>query len=92
MEPKPRIRKPVLSEEEKFYQTLYDTSSINTERPESNAFLKNKLIKPLRDESANVCEGKINKEERLKALLEMESDKSPGSDGFTSEFCKRFLG
>ena len=51
---------------------------------------KNDLISPLCEENANVCEGRISKEECGKALAEMESRKSPGSDGFTPEFYKLF--
>ena len=54
---------------------------------ESNTFLKNQLIKPLSDENANICEGKITNEECKKA---MGRGKSPGSEGLSSEFYKRF--
>ena len=67
----------ILREEEKFYKTLYEAGIINTESPGSNVFFQNKVIKPLSDESANVCEGEISKEECLKALSEMKNDKSP---------------
>ena len=52
----------ILKEEENFYTALYESSNINIETPESNTFFENKLIKPLSDESANICEGKIAKE------------------------------
>ena len=42
------------------------------------------------EENANLCEGRISIEECGKALSEMESCKSPGSDGFTPEFYKFF--
>ena len=54
--------------------------------PESNTFFENEFIKPLSDDNANICEGKITNEECKKALNEMGIGKSPGSDGFTSEF------
>ena len=53
----------ILKEEENFYRALYESSNTNIGTPESNAFFENKLIKPLSDESANICEGKITKEE-----------------------------
>ena len=80
----------ILREEENFYRALYKSSNINMETPESNTFFENELIKPLSDDNANICEGKITNEECEKALNEMGIAKSPGSDGFTSEFYKRF--
>jgi len=80
----------ILREEEYFYRALYESSNINIETPESNAFFENELIKPLSDENANICEGKITKEECKNALNEMRIGKSPDSDGLTSEFYKQF--
>ena len=48
--------------------------------------MQDRPVKPLSDENANICEGKISKEECLKELSEMKNDRSPGSDGFPSEF------
>jgi len=79
----------ILKGEENFYRALYDSSKINIETTESNTFFENELIKPLSNESANICKGKITKEEGKKALNELEMGKSPGSDGLTSEFYKR---
>ena len=53
----------ILKEEENFYRAQYESSNINTETPQSNTFFTNKLIKPLSEESAKICEGKITKEE-----------------------------
>lgn len=58
----------IMKEEENFYRSLYKSSRVDTETPKSNVFLKNKLIKPLSDESATLHEGKITKEECRKAL------------------------
>ena len=80
----------ILREEENFYRALYESSNINIATPESNTFFENELINPLSDKNANICEGKITKEECKKALNEMGIGKSPGSDGLTSEFYKRF--
>ena len=80
----------ILREEKNFYRALYESNNINIETPESNTFFENELIKPLSDENANICEGKITKEECKKALNEMGIGNSPGSDGLTSEFYKRF--
>ena len=48
------------------------------------------MIKQLGEESAKICEGRATKEECINSLNEMKNDKSPGSDGLTSEFYKRF--
>ena len=79
-----------LKEEEKFYRSLYESSSSNEEIPASKILFQNKLIKPLSEESAKICEGKVTKEECINSLNEMKNDKSPSSDGLTSEFYKRF--
>ena len=83
-------RDVILKEAENFYKSLYKSGNNNTESPESEAFFKNKLIRPLSSEKADICEGKITKEECRQALKEMQNGKSPGSDGFTSEFYKAF--
>ena len=58
----------ILKEEEKFYRSLYESSSNNEEIPESKIFYQNKLIKPLREDSAKSCEGKVTKEECVNSL------------------------
>ena len=70
--------------------THFITYLKNKEIPESKIFFQNKLIKPLSGESANICKGKATKEECINYLNEIKNDKSPGSDGLTSEFYKRF--
>ena len=80
-------RDVILKEAENFYKFLYKSGNNNTE---SEAFFKNKLIRPQSSEKADTCEGKITKEECLQALKEMQNGKSPGSDDFTSEFYKAF--
>ena len=75
----------ILREEENFYRALYESSNINMETPESNTFFENE---PLSDENANICKGKITNKECKKALNEIGIGKSPGSDGFASEFYK----
>ena len=52
-----------------------------------NVFFQNELIKPLSDDRTNaVCEGKISKEECLKAVTKMKNNKSPGSDRLRRNF------
>ena len=80
----------IIVREENVYRALHEPINNNIETPESNTFFENELIKPLSDENANICEGKITEQECKKALNEMGIGKSPGSDGLTSEFYKRF--
>ena len=47
-------------------------------------------IQCLSEESKNVCEGKLTKEECYKTLKDMKFNKSPGNDGFTVEFYHTF--
>ena len=42
----------ILKEEEKFYRSLYESSSNNGEIPESKIFFQNKLIKQLSEGTA----------------------------------------
>ena len=74
-----------------FYQTLYiepaETES-NTEL--STAFLDNINIPKLNAVSQALCDEDITLLECSIALKEMPNNKSPGSDGFTTEFYKFF--
>jgi hypothetical protein len=44
----------------------------------------------LTEDDTHKCEGAFSKEECLKALKNMKNNKTPGLDGFTSEFYKIF--
>jgi len=44
----------------------------------------------LSEETAKVCEGMMSIDECKRALMTMESNKTPGTDGFTSEFYRFF--
>ena len=50
----------ILKEEDNFVKSLYKSSNNNTETTDSEAFFKNEVIKPLSDESADLCEGRIS--------------------------------
>ena len=45
----------------------------------------------LTDEESNSLEGHITKQEAHSALKQMKNDKSPGSDGYTTEFFSSFF-
>ena len=69
----------ILKEQANVFKTLYLSNNDDVDNPVYDVFFKNDLISPLREENANLCEGRISKEECSK-----------GSDGFTPEFYKFF--
>ena len=76
----------ILSEEKKFYEKLYSKK----EQTDSNIdFFENSLPK-LNENDSNSCEGEITDQECIEAIKEMKNQKSPGSDGITTEFYKLF--
>jgi hypothetical protein len=77
----------LLKETHKFYKLLF------TAQP-SDAHARNKFlncaIPKLPDDARKSCEGLMTEEELKKAVMAMESNKSPGCDGLTSNFYKHF--
>ena len=57
---------------------------------ELNSIISFEYYSRLDKNSASELEGIISKEEALSALKLMKNNKSPGSDGFTTEFYKFF--
>ena len=77
----------LLKETYYFYKTLYTAQPCAEDA--RNQFL-NAAIPKLPDNARNSCEGLITEEELLKAVRSMESNKSPGFDGLTTNFYKHF--
>ena len=75
-----------LLEQKKFYEQLY--SKIEQIESDIN-FFDNSLPK-LNENEQNSCEGHITDLECKTALKDMKNQKSPGSDGITTEFYKIF--
>ena len=74
-------------EQKKFYEQLYSKK----EQIESDInFFDNSLPK-LNENEQNSCEGHITDLECKTALKDMKNQKSPGSDGITTEFYKNIL-
>jgi hypothetical protein len=69
-----------------FYESLYKKRIV--EDCEITDIVQN--IPTLSNEEAGSIEGKITMEEATTALKNMKNNKSPGTDGFTSEFFKVF--
>ena len=82
--------KSILHECKVFYEDLF-SSKIETEylTPETNSFfLENDTV--LSKEESDSIEGSLTKQECFNALKDMESGKSPGTDGLPSEFYQCF--
>ncbi|KAJ8029065.1 hypothetical protein HOLleu_28369 [Holothuria leucospilota] len=80
-------QKSVLREQMCFYKKLYSLES--TQENIQLEFL-NHLDRFLSEEETQFCEEEINLEELSFALSHMKSNKSPGLDGLTVEFFKKF--
>ena len=79
-------QKDILKEKMKFYQKLYSKHNQTNSKIE---FFDNNINK-LNNIEQNTCDGLLNEEECKIALKEMKNNKSPGSDGITTEFYKIF--
>ena len=84
--------KQILQEQKTFYENLYTSklSKTNTYAETSNNFFSNNDMPKLSDIDKNICETEITLEECSKALQLLPNNKSPGSDGFTTNFYKFF--
>lgn len=80
--------KEILQYEKDFYQHLYSTTC--TEIQADNIFFNNSSIPQLSKEEVQCCDEQITIEQCSKALKDLPNDKSPGSDGFNTNFYKFF--
>ena len=78
----------ILQEEEKFYKTLYSKPS-NIATCNANCSLLDQ-VPSLNANDKSLCDQAITIQECGKSLKELPNNKSPGSDGFTTEFYKFF--
>lgn len=88
------ISKPIdiLEEEKKYYTDLYSTKLKNSELELENikTFLEKEDIPKLSENEKDICEEELSLSECAKALSLLPNNKSPGSDGFTTNFYKFF--
>ena len=78
----------IVKEMEDFYEKLYESR----EKDVVDVDLHTMVEAPtLSSEEKESLEGLISEEEALAVLKRMNNQKSPGSDGFTTEFYKFFL-
>ena len=80
--------KEILNEERNFFKQLYSSRNVDPNRDEFTNFFN--VDFQLSEEMASKCEGKMTLDECTKALLTMQNNKSPGSDGLTTEFFRAF--
>ena len=81
--------KQILQEMELFFKEIYTSKNMNPQLPEFSDFFEN-IECTLSQEKAATCEGEVKLEECYNALKIMAANKSPGSDGFTTEFYQYF--
>ncbi len=79
--------KEILEEEEKYYKMLY--SKPDNQIIDTNLF-QHPDIPKLSQEDLEICDATITLEELGKALRNLPNNKTPGTDGLTSEFYKFF--
>jgi hypothetical protein len=77
----------ILKEQVRFYKALYSNEPTD---PIAQQTLLDPVEKSLNQEEKESCEGDITFKEAEIAVKGFKTDKSPGSDGLTSEFYKGF--
>lgn len=76
----------ILDEQVRFYGELYSDQACDSS--ESDKFLN--AEKTLTPESKDFCDKPLSIDECAKALSQLKNNKSPGTDGFTTDFYKFF--
>ena len=71
-----------------FFKELYSSRNVDCNSEEFSDFFNVDFQLP--EEIASTCEGEITLAECTKALSMMQNNKSPGSDGLTTEFYRAF--
>ena len=80
--------KEILVEEERFFKQIYTSRNTN---PNGSGFIEFFIVEnALSEETAKTCEGVMSADKCERALMKMESNKTPGTDGLTSEFYRYF--
>ena len=80
----------ILQEIQHFYTDLYSSNDRNLHPVEIANIVNKENVNILSLDMSSKLEGIITKEEALSALKNMKNNKSPGPDGFTTEFYKFF--
>ena len=83
--------KQILNEQKLYYQKLYTSHNPTTDQELDKLFFdKQNDFYILSNEEADSIENEITPEECYRILKDMKANKSPGSDGFTTEFYLHF--
>ena len=82
--------KLILEEEADFYEKIYSSKHTDPESKTFASFFESEGLTFLNNLEADQCEGLLTLEECAKAISSFQNDKTPGSDGFTVEFYRRF--
>ena len=80
----------IIDQQYNFYNKLYTTKISEKIDTRFNEFLKKEDIPQLNELDKEICESVLTLEECAKALQKLPNNKSPGSDGFTTNFYKFF--
>ena len=82
--------KLILEEEANFYKQIYSSKSTDPENKTFASFFESVGLTLLNKGEADQCEGLLTIEECAKTISNFQNDKTPGTDGFTVEFYRRF--
>ena len=83
----------ILEYEEQFYKNLYsnnNTTDNQAQQEEAAKIFQDETLPKISEENKQNCENILTIEEIGKALKQLDNGKSPGSDGFTTDFYKFF--
>ena len=80
----------ILIEVKNYFSNLYENKDVNFEEEELDSLLLDINIPKLSEDTRERLEAPLLLEELSYALKNMKNDKSPGPDGYTSEFYKFF--
>ena len=82
--------KAIMAELKGFYQDLYDNKDKDTCVGDIRSYIGNLGIPQLSEKLQRQCEGSLTYAECLNVLDTLKNNKSPGNDGLTAEFYKKF--
>ena len=81
----------ILSEERKFYETLYKSQTPATLMQPNESIFETENVTSFNEEEKISCERIVSEDECLRALKEFKNCKSPGTDGLSAEFYKLII-
>ena len=80
----------ILAEIENFYRALYSNQDDKLENVDLRNIVDIEQVNTLSEDMAQQLEGELTYQEALQALKHMKNDKTPGTDGYSTEFFKFF--